>query len=68
MAFSISNGKVRNLNNPAWHWNPGNKVFQDHRDGTIDEPMTNICRAARGLPVPWKPEMAEAETRMPDIA
>lgn len=52
---------------PAIHWNPGNKVVQDHRDGTIDLDLTNRERAKRGLPVPWRHEFAEAETRMPDI-
>lgn len=49
------------------HWNPGNKVVHDHRDGSIIQPDTDIERAKRGLPVPWKPEYAESETRMPDI-
>lgn len=52
--------------NPVF-WNPGNKVVQDHRDGTIDHEATNLERAKRGLPVPWRPELAEAEARMPDI-
>lgn len=42
-------------------WNPGNKVVQDHRDGTVYHDLTNNERAARGLPTPWTPEMAEAE-------
>lgn len=48
-------------------WNPGNKVVQSHRDGTIDHEETNRARAARGLPVPWTAKMAERETRQPDI-
>jgi hypothetical protein len=42
-------------------WNPYNKVVQDHRDGTIDYQRTEIERKARGLPVPWTPEMADRE-------
>lgn len=49
------------------HWNPGNKVVHDHRDGKIIQPDTDIERAKRGLPVPWSPEYAERETRMADI-
>lgn len=49
------------------HWNPGNKVVQDHRDGTIDFEATNRERALRGLPVPWRPAMAETETMQSDI-
>lgn len=48
-------------------WNPGNKVVQDHRDGTVDVTLTNIERAKRNLPIPWTPEMGEAEVRLPDI-
>ncbi len=46
---------------PPVKWNPWNKVVQDHRDGTIDHEATNRERAARGLPVPWTPAMAETE-------
>lgn len=42
-------------------WNPWNKVVQDHRDGTINDGLTNIERAKRGLPVPWTPAMAATE-------
>lgn len=49
------------------HWNSGNKVVQDHRDGTIHHDLTNIERAKRGLPVPWTPEMSDKETRQSDI-
>jgi hypothetical protein len=49
------------------HWNPGNKVVHDHRNGEIIQPDTDIERAKRGLLVPWKPEYAEAETGMRDI-
>ena len=42
-------------------WNPGNKVVQDHRDGTVYHDLTNSERAARGLPTPWTPEMALTE-------
>ena len=62
---SVSNVREGTLN-PV-HWNPGNKVVQDHRDGTIIHPDTDIERSKRGLRVPWKPEYAEAETSMPDI-
>lgn len=48
-------------------WNPGNKVVQDHRDGTIDHAGTNIERAKRGLPTPWTPDMAERDVQMADI-
>lgn len=48
--------------NPVY-WNPYNKVVQDHRDGTIDHEATNIERAKRGLPVPWKPEFGDKEVR-----
>lgn len=48
-------------------WNPGNKVVQDHRDGTIDPERTNVERAKRGLPTPWTPEMAEAEVHQPEV-
>lgn len=49
------------------HWNPGNKVVHDHRNGAIIQPDTDIERAKRGLPVPWTADMAEKETRMPDV-
>ncbi len=49
------------------HWNPGNKVVQDHRDGTIIQPDTDIERSKRGLPVPWSNAFAEHETRLPDM-
>lgn len=42
-------------------WNPYNKVVQDHRDGTIYYALTDRERAARGLPVPWTPELAARE-------
>ncbi len=48
-------------------WNPWNKVVQDHRDGTIDFAATNRERAARGLPVPWRPAMGEHEVRMKPV-
>jgi hypothetical protein len=44
-------------------WNSGNKVVQDHRDGTIHPRLTNAARKKRGLPVPWTPEIGEKETR-----
>jgi len=50
------------------HWNPGNKVVQDHRTGEIIQPETDIERARRGLPVPWTPELAETECRQPEIS
>ena len=41
-------------------WNPWNKVV--HRtDGMVDPMRTNVERALRGLPVPWHPDMADAE-------
>lgn len=52
--------------NPV-RWNPGNKVVQDHRDGTIILSATDAERAKRGLPTPWTPMMGEYETRMPDV-
>lgn len=39
---------------PAIKWNEGNKVVQDHRDGTIYEAETNYERAQRGIS-PFKP-------------
>lgn len=48
-------------------WNPFNKVVQDHRDGTIYDELTNIERAKRNLPIPWKPEMGDKEAREPAI-
>lgn len=47
----------------AIYWNPYNKVFQDHRDGTIDEHATNVERQKRGLPVPWNAALGEIEVR-----
>lgn len=47
----------------AVYWNPYNKVVQDHRDGTIYEAATNVERAKRGLPVPWKAEFGAVECR-----
>lgn len=49
------------------HWNPGNKVVHDHRDGTIIQPDTDIERAKRGLP-PWTPERGDIEVLWPDMA
>lgn len=49
------------------HWNPGNKVVQDYRDGRIIQPDTDIERGKRGLPIPWLPSMAERETLMGDV-
>jgi len=49
------------------HWNCGNKVVHDHRNGDIIQPDTDIERAKRGLPVPWKPEYGETESLLPDI-
>lgn len=43
------------------HWNPYNRVVQDHRDGTIDHAATNRERAKRGLTVPWTPLMGATE-------
>lgn len=48
-------------------WNPWNKVVQDHRDGKIYHALTNVERAARGLPVPWTPAMADVEVRQPPV-
>jgi len=42
-------------------WNPFNKVVQDHRDGAINMRLTNAARLFRGLPIPWTPEIANAE-------
>jgi hypothetical protein len=42
-------------------WNPHCKVVADHRDGTIDRDRTDRERAARGLPVPWTPEIGDRE-------
>jgi len=39
----------------------------DHRNGDIIQPDTDIERAKRGLPVPWKPEYGETESLLPDI-
>lgn len=55
------------MQSSAIKWNPWNKVVQDHRDGTIDEIATNIIRSKLGLPVPWKPSLAELECRLPPI-
>ncbi len=55
----------RNPDEPI-KWNPGNKVVQDHRDGTIHYERTNIERAKRGLPVPWTIDMTH-EVFGPDI-
>lgn len=49
------------------HWNPGNKVVHDHRNGSIIQPDTDNERAKRGLRVPWKPEYGEEETRWEDM-
>lgn len=49
------------------HWNPFNKVVQDHRDGTIDMEMTDRERSARGLPVPWTPEIGSIEVHQPPV-
>ena len=51
----------------ATHWNPGNKVVQDHRDGKVNHDRTNKERKKRGLPVPWEPWMAAQETREADV-
>jgi hypothetical protein len=45
-------------------WNPGNKVVQDHRDGTIIQPDTDIERKKRGLPVPWTPDVDKIATKI----
>lgn len=58
--------KIMNTDSPI-KWNPGNKVVQDHRDGTIDFELTNIERAKRGLPVPWTVEIGYEEARLPDV-
>lgn len=65
--FTIRNREVRNINHPAWKWNAYNKVFQDHRDGTIDHTMTNLCRDVRGLKTPWTPEMGDIDVRQPPV-
>ena len=49
--------------NPIY-WNPYNKVVQDHRDGTIIQPDTDIEREKRGLEVPWSVEVADREMRI----
>jgi hypothetical protein len=51
--------------NDAIHWNPYNKVVQDHRDGSIHEARTNAERELRGLPVPWTPSRGHAEVLEP---
>lgn len=63
----VSVGGFGMKRHPAIHWNPGNKVVQDHRTGKIRPRLTNKERKSRGLPVPWKPEYGDAETRMPDM-
>jgi hypothetical protein len=52
---------------PPICWNPWSKVVQDHRDGVIHHRETNIERAKRGLPVPWRPEFGETEPFQPPI-
>lgn len=64
--FVVEIDTTKKPGNPI-HWNPGNKVVHDHRNGAIIQPDTDQERAKRGLPVPWTPEMAEKETMMPDI-
>jgi len=44
-------------------WNPFNKVCQDHRDGTVDQRLTDFERARRGLPIPWTPALALEELK-----
>jgi hypothetical protein len=44
-------------------WNPGNKVVQDHHDGTLHPLKTDAERKLRSLPTTWSPAMAEAEVR-----
>ena len=53
---------------PAVHWNPFNKVVQDHRDGTIHHEATNRERQERGMPTPWTPKMAETEVHEAPVA
>jgi hypothetical protein len=48
-------------------WNPFNKVVQDHRDGEIHYHKTNDERAARGLPVPWTPDMGSREVHQSPV-
>jgi len=52
---------------PPIHWNPFNKVVQDHRDGTIHHEATNIERTKRGLPVPWTSAMADVEVHQAPV-
>lgn len=42
-------------------WNPYCKVIMDHRTGTIHHDRTNVERARRGLPIPWRPEIGRRE-------
>ena len=51
----------------AMRWNPFTKVVQDHRNGTVDVTVTNALREAKGLPIPWTPELAESEAHMKPV-
>ena len=51
----------------AIHWNPWNKVVQDHRDGKIMPTFTNFVRRELGLEVPWTPDLASKEVGEPPI-
>jgi hypothetical protein len=48
-------------------WNPWNKVVHCRPDGTIDLARTHAERVARGLPVPWTPEIGEIECRQAPV-
>jgi hypothetical protein len=67
MGFSMLIETDKPNTNPPVCWNGGNKVVQDHRDGTIDMDVTNRERAQRGLPTPWTSAMGEVECRQPWI-
>lgn len=60
-AFFVAEVSVEPRIGSTVYWNPYNKVVQDHRDGTIYHEWTNSARMARGLPVPWTPDIADRE-------
>lgn len=52
-AFFVAEIEIEADPDPPIKWNPFNQVTQDHRDGTVIQPDTDIERAKRGLP-PWQ--------------
>lgn len=65
--FILQQGTITAIPSDSAYWNPYNKVFQDHRDGTIIPVINDMARATRGLPTPWAPEMAEKEVSEPPV-